>query len=148
MMTPPSPCTGSRITAAVSRPMARPIAAASPYGTKATSCRSGWNGSRNTALPVTDRLPIDFPWNEFSVEMKPRRRVNRRASLSAPSTASVPLLQKNVRRSLPGVTSASRRPASAVIGFTRYWLWSGIRSSCSLTAATTSGWRWPSEKMP
>ncbi len=80
--------------------------------------------------------------------MKARFLVDRRASFSAPSIASVPLLQKNVRLRLPGATSASRRPASAVIGLTRYWLWSGIRSSCALTARITSGCRCPREKMP
>ena len=97
---------------------------------------------------MTDRLPSDLPWKEFWVETKWLFLVNRRAVLRAPSIASVPLLQKKVRFRSPGLTSARRRPASAVIGLTRYWLCSGMRSICALTARTTSGCLCPRLKMP
>ena len=57
---------------------------------------------------------------EFStVETKRFLPVKSRASLSAPSTASVPLEHQKVFRRLPGVISARRRAASAATGLSR-----------------------------
>jgi hypothetical protein len=76
------------------------------------------------------------------------RFVAARASFSAPSTASVPLLAKNEIAKSPGVISASRFASRPISGLNIVRPESAMRSSCSFTAAITRGWRWPSVKTP
>ena len=113
--TPPSPWIGSRITAAVSGPTAERSAAASSGGTKATPPTRGPNGARYFGCPVADSAKAVRPWNEPSRATIPvapspfSRRARARASFSAASTASEPLLQKKTRGR---PKSAARRAAS------------------------------------
>ena len=80
---------------------------------KRTFEASGWKGSRQAALPVTLRLPNDLPWKPRRQLMMPLpwfaflRLAFSLASLSAPSFASVPELQKNEYCRSPGVSFAS-----------------------------------------
>ena len=65
-----------------------------------------------------------------------------RASLIAASLASAPELQKKTRE---GNDSSTSRRASSICGRVRYRFDVWISSAdCRLTAATTSGWAWPS----
>ena len=83
--------------AAVSASSARSAAARSPKGTSTCSGSSARYGSRCLAWPITESAPSVRPWNELSVDTNLRRPVARCASLSAPSTASVPEFVKKLR---------------------------------------------------
>ena len=65
-----------------------------------------------------------------------------RASLTAPSLASAPLLLKNTRSRQLFSTSSC---ASLTCGTVKNWLevWISVRA-CSATASTSAGWQWPS----
>src|SRR5581483_6104308 len=78
-------------------------------GRNVTSGSNGAKGSRYSGLPPTDNEPNVSPWKLPKKLTKPERPVYLRAVLSAPSTASVPLLVKYVTDSGDGATSASRR---------------------------------------
>ncbi len=97
---------------------------------------------------MSESEPIDFPWKPPSVEMKVCRLVYSRASLIAPSMASVPLLMKNEFWRSPGVTSASTFASAARQGSSSSWLLSAMRPSWSVTALTILGWLTPALKIP
>ncbi len=113
-------------------------------GAKATPPRYGPPCCLRLRLPVTASVALVRPWNPVSSAMNSLRPVKARASRMAPSTASAPLLQKNVFSSRPGVTSASRCASAPTTGtWYRYvpqWM---NRSICSRAASTTRGWEWP-----
>ena len=113
---PPSPCTGSIITAAVFSFTAAATAERSSRGTKRTPGISGSNGSRYFAVQVVDSAPIERPWKECSkatYSVRPCSFPMRRANFIAPSQASVPEFVKNT---LEGKASATRRSASRLAG--------------------------------
>ena len=94
---------------------------------------------RNEALPINESDPMDLPWNPPRVARKVFRPVCRRASLIAPSTASVPLLMKKLHPSSPGVTAASSFASAARQGSSNSWLLSAMRPIWSCTALTILG---------
>jgi hypothetical protein len=96
-------------------------------------------------LLINDSAPSVLPWKAPSAQMNPGRPDATRAILSAPSIASVPELQMKAFEIGPGAIVASRRHAIPLIGSSSSWVGIGLRSSCARTAATTSGWRIPSE---
>jgi hypothetical protein len=66
---PPSPCTGSMITAAVrSRVIARFAATTSPTVTNCTPGISGMNGSCMARRSVTASAPNRRPWNALRID--------------------------------------------------------------------------------
>ncbi len=81
----------------------RRMASRSPYFTWETPARGWPKPSQYFACPVIVTAPIVRPWNELHVEtMSVRSRSSRvqwwrRASLRAPSLASVPVLAKKTR---------------------------------------------------
>ena len=86
--------------------------------------------------------PMVRPWKEPSAATRCVRPV-RRVSLKAASLASVPELVKNTRPS--AATSESSRSASSTWGalVKKFETWPRV-ASCSVTAATSAGWAWPS----
>ena len=135
--TPPSPWTGSIITAAVLSLTAAATAARSFRGTKRTPGTSGSKGSRYFAVQVVDKAPIERPWNECSkttYSIRPWSFPMRRANFIAPSHASVP---EFVKKTFDGKASFTRRSASAVAGsvWKRLLAWMSF-SACFLIAAT------------
>ncbi len=93
---PPTPCTGSTMTAAVSVPMMRSIAARSPRGTNSTSNGACGKPYHFFAAPqVTAPAAAVRPWKLPSTATTLRRPVMRSASFSAFSFASAPVLMKN-----------------------------------------------------
>src|SRR5262249_36379214 len=105
--TPPSPWTGSIITAAVRGVIASFTAARSSQGRKRTPGTSGSKGSRYFGFQVVESAPIVRPWKARSKAMKsvrPSAFPIRRANFIAASQASVPQLQKNT---LAGNASAT-----------------------------------------
>ena len=113
---PPSPCTGSIITAAVFSLTAAAAAARSLRGTKRTPGMSGSKGSRYFAVHVVDRAPIERPWKECSkttYSVRPCSFPMRRANFIAPSHASVP---EFVKKTFDGKACATRRAASRLAG--------------------------------
>ena len=143
--TPPSPWTGSTITAAVSSPTASAAASRSSKGAKRTGSSSGSKGLRHSCFQVTESAPKVRPWNDRSKATKPGRPVYLRASFRAPSVASVPVLVRKAVSRPPGVTDASRRAISTCGGrvnrpYTSTW---AKRPACRRTASTTAGWQCP-----
>ena len=74
---------------------------------------SGPNSSRYSGPHVAESAPMVLPWKPRMVATTFVRFVARRANFSAPSTASVPLLQRNTRSSAGGRIRASRSYSSA-----------------------------------
>ena len=134
---PPSPCTGSIMTAAVFSFTAAATAARSPRGTKRTPGTSGSKGSRYLAVQVVESAPIVRPWKAFSkatYSVRPCSLPMRRANFIAPSHASVPEL---VKKTFEGNASRTSRSASALAGS----VWNRLlvcisRSACFFTAVT------------
>nr|HID12289.1 thiamine ABC transporter substrate-binding protein [Anaerolineae bacterium] len=77
---------------------------------KTVTTTKGWRYSRRQ---VAERAPIVRPWKPRMAATIFLRPVTRRAILRAPSTASVPELQRNARSSPGGVISASFASSSA-----------------------------------
>jgi hypothetical protein len=96
--TPPSPSTGSSRIADVRSETAARKAGASFGGTNRAPGRSGTNGARYAACPVTESAPNVRPWKpSSSATTSERPGFLSRANFSAASFASVPLLQKKTR---------------------------------------------------
>ena len=134
---PPSPCTGSIITAAVLSLTAAATAARSFRGTKRTPGTSGSKGSRYLAVHVVESAPMDRPWNECSkttYSIRPCSLPIRRANFIAPSHASVP---EFVKKTFEGKARRTSRSASALPGsvWKRLLAWMRV-SACFLMAAT------------
>ena len=87
------------MNAAVSLVMATSSDSGLLNGTWAKPGTSGPKSSRYSGPQVADSAPMVFPWKPRIVATTPGRFVVARANLSAPSTASVPLLQRNTRSS-------------------------------------------------
>ena len=105
--------------------------------------RSGRNGSRYSHLPSSDSEPQLLPWNPRIELMKFVRPVKTRASLIAPSTASVPLLMKKEYCRSPGVISPSSSASAPRSGSSSSCDESGMRWSWSATAFRILGCRMP-----
>jgi hypothetical protein len=136
--TPPSPWTGSIITAAVLSLTAVAAAPRSFQGQKWTPGTRGSKGSRYFGLHVVDRAPRVRPWKERSKHtnsVRPAARPTFLANFMAPSHASVPELQK---KTLDGNARARRRSASAEAGslWKRLLAWMSC-PACLRIAATT-----------
>src|SRR6266571_4853212 len=96
--TPPSPCTGSMITAPAFLPpalTARSVAARSPSGTISTPGTSGSKGRRYSGRSVAASDANRRPWNPPLNATIPGFPDHLRANLKAASFASAPELQKN-----------------------------------------------------
>ena len=98
---------------AVSVVIAAPSASGLLKGTCEKPGTSGPKTSRYSGPHVADRAPIVLPWKPRIVATTPARFVAARANLSAPSTASVPLLQRNIRSSDAGSSEARTSYSSA-----------------------------------
>ena len=88
----------------------------SSQGQKRTPGTSGSKGSRYFAVHVIESDPSVRPWKDRSKatsSVRPWSRPMRRANLMAPSTASVPELQK---KTLAGKARETSRSARAVAG--------------------------------
>ncbi len=84
--------------------------------------------------------PWKLPWKTRML----RRPVAMRASFTAASTASAPLLEKKKRSMLGGVTWFSFWASVTVAGGMTMFIWPKMRrSACSWMAWTTRGCRWP-----
>ena len=94
MITPASPWIGSTKTPAVSLSTAFRSPSRSPYSTKVLTIPSGSKGSRIAGLCVTASEPTVRPWNPWVNATNFFLPVLTRASLSAPSVASAPELEK------------------------------------------------------
>ena len=134
---PPSPCTGSIITAAVFSFTAAATAARSFRGTKCTPGTSGSKGSRYFAVQVVESEPMLRPWKACSKQtysVRPCSFPIRRANFIAPSHASVP---EFVKKTFDGKASLTRRSARALPGsvWKRLLAWMRV-SACFLMAAT------------
>ncbi len=142
---PFSPCTGSKTTAATSPPLtSRRTASGSSAGTCTTSTAVPSRPRRYSGLWVSASAPSDLPWKPPSTATTRVRPVARRASLTATSTASAPLSPKYTLGRACWKYSASRAAACAATGLARLRVEVGSVPSCSRTAASTSGCRWPS----
>ena len=95
-----------------------PVMAASSVSglLKGTCEKPGTRGpktSRYSGPHVADNAPIVLPWKPRIVATTPGRFVAARANFSAPSTASVPLLQRKIRSSDGGKSDARTSYTSA-----------------------------------
>ena len=104
---PPSPCTGSISTAAVSSPTASRSLSGLLKGVKEKPGTRGRKSSRYSFLWVADSAPRVRPWKPRMAETIPVRPVVRRANLIAASTASAPELQRKPRERPGGATAAN-----------------------------------------
>ena len=111
---------------------------------------SGRNLSRCLACPVAETMLMVRPWKLPSVAMTSARPVALRASLTAASLASAPLLVKKTR-----VRPGGRIPARSWSSLARageyvspesgFWM---MRAPCSASARTITGWACPMEVTP
>ena len=142
---PPTPWTGSTITAAVSVPMIRSIAAKSPRGTNSTSkgaCGKPYHFL--TAPQVTAPAAAVRPWKLPSMATTLRRPVIRNASFSAFSFASAPVLMKNaVLRPRPA-KRVRRSAARARTSSGTALLWKISAFAWASSAASSRGCEYPS----
>ena len=106
---PPSPCTGSRITAATSSS----TGSGPPRGATLNPGTSGAKGACFDSCGVADSAPIVRPWKAPSSTTKRPPGLRRRASLIAHSIASAPELQKNT---LPPSEASASLLASRIAG--------------------------------
>src|SRR5437660_1053340 len=138
--TPPSPCTGSTITAAVrDADTAWSTAAQSSRGTIRMPGTSGSSGflysGRSVAASVAKRRPWKLPL-KATISLFPDHL---RANLNAASFASAPELQKNTRSANDRATSSSASRSAGSVRY-RFEMWmSPVPSACS-TAWRTTGW--------
>src|SRR5438094_383136 len=100
-----------RNTATSSRRSSSSSAARSPNGTRSKPGKSGWKRSVNSGQPFAESAPSVRPWKPWSHETTRVRFVAARPSLSAASTASVPLLvkrQRSIRPPASPISSSAR----------------------------------------
>jgi hypothetical protein len=95
------------MNAAVSVVMAASSASGLLNGTCEKPGTSGPNRSRYSGPHVAESAPIVLPWKPRIVATMPVRFVAARANFRAPSTASVPLLQRKNRSRDAGRIAAS-----------------------------------------
>ncbi len=141
--TPPSPCTGSIMTPAVSGPIASRTAFMLPNGTWSKPSTAGPKPLRYFGLPVAEIIASVRPWNAPSKQIMRNRSGcpvsywARRTIFTMPSLASAPELQKNT---LSANVAATNRSASRSACGTRYRLLVWItRAACAAIAATRPG---------
>ena len=91
---PLSPCTGSKITKAVSSSITDFKDSMSPKDAKDTFSTRGANAFLYFGLNVIDNAPNDFPWYDPFIATMPFFPVNFLANFIAASIASAPLLFK------------------------------------------------------
>ncbi len=141
--TPPSPWTGSRTTAPVSEVTAARRASTSPHGTWLTPGEQRLERLAVGLLVGEREGPVVRPWKAPSAATMPVRPV-RRASLTAASIASVPLLQKKTAQPSGAPASVSSRSASSTCGMEvkKFETWTSC-PACLEIAVTRAGWLWP-----
>ncbi len=142
---PPTPCTGSTITAAVARVTCAAMASGSRRGMKLTS-----NGVRGKPyhLPAAPQViapaPAVRPWNACSMATTCVRPVIVNAIFSAFSFASAPLLTKNTRAMSSPEKRTRRAAARSRTSSGTALLWKLNERACRASASVQPGWPYPS----
>jgi hypothetical protein len=144
---PPTPCTGSTMSAATSLARRASSAAASApaswRGRNVTGNGACGNACHFAEPQVTAPAAAVRPWKLPSSASTRVRPVWRKAILSAFSLASAPLLTRKTRSSPAGAKPARRAAACSRTASGSTLLWKSSACACSASAARSRGWACP-----
>ena len=146
--TPPSPCTTSTITAAVSSPTASSTAPAPFLGSMNSTSPYSGSPLRYLGFHVTLSDAMVRPWKEPCSATSFLRPVYCQAIFIAASTASVPVLRNTRPSAQPGASLENSSTASSMAGVSKLEPATISSAACLCMASTMSGFAWPRNAAP